>query len=243
MLAQQDVKQAYRRSSIGPFWLTIGIAVQILTIGLVFGLIFKSDLKTYVPFLSVSLVIWNLFANSLSDGASAFISSEAIIKQLHLPHVTFVVRGVIRNLLIASHNAIILPLVALVFGIWPNFSLLSLVPGLVLSTLNLVWVSWLLAIISARYRDMQQILNSLILIAFYTTPVMWFPSLLDDSGLAHLVLGLNPLYHWLQIVRLPIMGQWPTWENWGLAMISAGFGWLATLVVYTKSKNKIAYWV
>jgi ABC-type polysaccharide/polyol phosphate export permease len=97
--------------------------------------------------------------------------------------------------------------------------------------------------ISARFRDMQPIVASVMTIAFYVTPVMWFPKLIENNPLAHLLLGLNPLYHWLQIVRLPIIGQWPTWENWGLALLSAILGWSMTLSAYKRYRNMIAYWV
>jgi ABC-type polysaccharide/polyol phosphate export permease len=72
---------------------------------------------------------------------------------------------------------------------------------------------------------------------------MWYPKLIENNALAHLLLGLNPLYHWLQIVRLPILGQWPTLENWGIALLSAVIGWTATLLAYKKYRNMIAYWV
>lgn len=243
VLGWQDVKQAYRRSAIGPFWLTIGMAVQILTMGLVFGLIFKTESTDYLPFLATSIIFWGLIATSINDGCMTFISSAEIIKQLNLPHYVFVVRTVWRTIVSAAHNLIIIPLVLLFFWRFPGWSLLGIIPGLIFLVLNISWVVWLLGIASARFRDLPQIVSSITTIAFYVTPVMWYPKLIENNSLAHLLLGLNPIYHWLQIVRLPIMGQWPTWENWGLAVLSAGVGWLVTLVAYKKYKNMIAYWI
>jgi ABC-type polysaccharide/polyol phosphate export permease len=90
---------------------------------------------------------------------------------------------------------------------------------------------------------MPPIISSVTTIGFFFTPVMWSPDLLGDNDLAHLLLGLNPFYHWLQIVRLPILGQWPTAENWGLALLIAGIGWAVALLVYKKFRTMIAYWV
>jgi lipopolysaccharide transport system permease protein len=90
---------------------------------------------------------------------------------------------------------------------------------------------------------MPPIVNSLITIAFYVTPVMWFPSLIGDNQLAHLLLGLNPFYHLLQIVRLPVLGELPTIENWGLSLLFAGLGWAAALAIFKKFRTQIAYWV
>lgn len=243
MLGWQDVRQSYRRSALGPFWLTIGMAVQILTMGLVFGLIFKAEISEYVPFLATSIIFWGLISSSINDGCNTFISSEAMIKQLNLPQVQYVVRTVWRNLVSAGHNLVILPIVLLFFWRFPGWALVGLIPGLLILVLNVSWLVWLLGMLSARFRDMPPIVASLTTIAFYVTPVMWYPKLIENNDLAHVLLGLNPLYHWLQIVRLPILGQWPTLENWGLAILSAGIGWAVTLIVYKRYKNMIAYWV
>jgi lipopolysaccharide transport system permease protein len=243
MLGWQDIRQAYRRSAVGPFWLTIGMAIQVVSMGIVFGLIFKTELSDYLPFLATSLIFWGLISSTINDGCMAFVSSEAMIKQLNLHHFQYIVRTVWRNLISAGHNLIILPILLLAFWRWPGWALMSLAPGFFLLVLNISWVVWLLGIISSRFRDMPPIVSSVMTVAFYVTPVMWYPKLIENNDLAHLLLGLNPFYHWLQIVRLPIMGQWPTMENWSLALLSAGIGWTVTLVTFRKFRNMIAFWV
>ena len=126
VLAWQDIRQAYRRSAVGPFWLTIGMAVQIVTIGLVFGQIFKSELTEYLPFLATSLIFWGFMSTSINEGCMTFISSEAMIKQLNLPHFQYVVRTVWRNLVSAGHNLVILPIVMLFFWRFPGWTLIGL---------------------------------------------------------------------------------------------------------------------
>lgn len=243
MLGWQDLKQAYRRSVLGPFWLSLGMAVQIVAMGLVFGLIFKTELTEYLPFLATSIIFWGLISTSIIEGCMSFVSSEAMIRQLNSDHFQYVVRTVWRNVVSAAHNLVILPIVLLFFWKFPGWTLIGLVPGLAILVLNITWVVWLLGMVSARFRDMAPIVLSVMTIAFYVTPVMWYPKLFENNSLAHFLLGLNPFYHWLQIVRLPILGQWPTFENWALALLSAGLGWTITLMVHKKYRNMIAYWV
>jgi lipopolysaccharide transport system permease protein len=242
-LGWQDLRQSYRRSVVGPFWITAGMGVQIVTMGLVFGLIFKTEPADYLPFLATSIIFWGLIAASVNDACVTFISSESMIKQLNLPHYVYVLRVVWKNLLLTGHNLVILPIVLFLFSRLPGTTILSAFPGLVVLVLNLSWITLLLGMLSARFRDMPPIIASCVTIAFYVTPVMWYPTLIDDNSLAHLLLGLNPIYHWLQIVRQPFLGEWPTWENWGLALFSAGIGWGITLLAYRKYRNMIAYWV
>lgn len=243
MLGWQDVRQAYRRSKVGPFWLTIGMAVQILTMSLVFGVIFKTELSEYMPFLATSIILWGLISTSLNEGCNTFITSEAMIKQLSVHHFHYVVRTVWRNLISFGHNLIILPFVFLFCGNWPSWHLIALVPGMLLLVANLTWIVWLLGMSSARFRDMPPIVSSIMTIFFYITPIMWFPKLIENNELSHLLLGLNPFYHWLQIVRQPMLGFWPTWENWSLAALSLATGVTLVAWSYRRYQKMIAYWV
>jgi ABC-type polysaccharide/polyol phosphate export permease len=219
------------------------MAVQIATMGIVFGLIFKINLHDYLPFLASSIVIWGLISASLNEGALGFISAESLIRQLPLNPYVHLLRVLWKNLITFAHNFAILPIVFIAVWHPVNFALLLFVPGLALLAINLLWISAILGLLSTRYRDAPPILTSLVTMAFYVTPIMWLPNLIGDSQVAHLLLGLNPLYHLVQIVRLPVLGQFPTPENWSISLVLAIAGWLLATLVMRKYKNRIAYWV
>lgn len=241
-LGWQDLKQSYRRSALGPFWLTLGMAVQILAIGAVFGLIFESPLEEFLPFLAVSIIMWTFISSSFLDGSMSFITSEAIIRQLPLPHYVYVLRAFWKNVLVLLHNSVILPLVFLAFLRAPNFNLVLLIPSLAISSIFILSVAVVLGYVTTRFRDMQQIMVSIMTVMFYVTPVFWQPNLIP-GGVAHLLLGLNPLYHFLQILRLPLLGQSPTIENWLGAIALSGAGAITAMIVSRKFKDRLAYWV
>ena len=241
-LGWQDVKQAYRRSAVGPFWVTLGMAVQVLAIGLVFGLIFGTPMRDFLPFLAASLILWAFLSSSILDGSMAFVSGEAILRQLPIPQYVHILRSIWKNILLLAHNIVILPIVFLVFLKAPTWNLLLVVPGFLLSTLFLYAGTFILAFVTTRFRDMQQIIGSVMTVMFYVTPVIWQPSLIP-SGTAHLLLGLNPFYHFLQIMRLPILGQAPTFENWALSITMTLIAGSVAYLASNKYKNRLAYWV
>ena len=243
LLAWQDIRQAYRRSAIGPFWITIGMAVQIITMGLVFSLIFKTETREYIPFLAASILIWGFVSTTLLEGCSSLITAESLIKQLNLPTGVYVLRTLFKNLFTFAHNIVLIPIVFLVFMKPISLESLLLIPGIFLVTVNLGWLTLLLGMISARYRDFPPIINSLITIGFFITPVMWSPDLVGDNELAHLLLGLNPLYHLLQVLRLPLLGQIPTLANWSITLAMCFVGWTLAGLFYKKFRSQIAYWV
>lgn len=242
LLGWQDVKQAYRRSSLGPFWITAGMAVQVGAMGLVFGLIFRLPLSEYLPFLATSIVVWGLISSVITDGCNSFIVAESIIKQRQVPIYVFVLRTIWKQMTIFGHNLVIVPFAFLVVLQGFSWSLLLVIPGLAIAIANLTWIAYLLAILSARYRDIPQVVTSVMTILYFVSPVMWKPEVIP-ADVAHLLLGLNPMYHILQVVRLPILGEVPTLENWLLTLALALAGGLAAFLASKKYKNKIAYWV
>ena len=242
-LGWQDVRQSYRRSALGQIWITIGMGVMIGSVGVVFGIIFGSPMEVYLPYVSSSIILWGLLSSILNDGAQAFIAAEGMIKQIPLPKLAHIIRVVWRNMLTTGHNIIIFPLVLLSVGASTNWSVLLFPLGVALAVLSVSGLSLILAVVSTRYRDVPPIVNSVVTVAFYVTPVIWMADNLGDNQLAHLLLGLNPFYHLLQVARLPLLGQLPTLENWGLATLSAGVFWAAGLAIYKTFENRIAYWV
>ena len=116
MLGWQDIRQRYRRSKLGPFWLTISMGIMIAMIGIVFGQVLNSPMEEYLPFLSAGIILWNCFALALMDGSNAFIESQGMIRQIDLPLSLYIVRIIWRNVIICAHNIIILPFVFLAVG-------------------------------------------------------------------------------------------------------------------------------
>lgn len=242
VLGWQDVRQRYRRSALGPFWITIGMGVMIATIGVVFGQIFKAPLHDFFPFLAIGTILWSFMSTVISEGSTGFISAEAIVKQLPIPLFVHMLRMIWRNLLILGHNIVIFPLVLLAVGKPLYWVALLSIPGLLLTIVNLAWVALILGILCARYRDMPQIVNSVLQVVFYLTPIMWMPKLLPQRAGVYL-LDANPFYHMLEIVRAPLLGQAPSALNWTVSITLALVGWTAAIVFFGRYRNRIAYWL
>ena len=216
------------------------MAVQIACIAFVFGIILKVDWISYISYLSVGIVSWNFMSATLTDAPRLFAISASLIKQSPVPLLSFVVRSMWKNLVIFGHNLAILPIVWLIAGAKYSLSAWLVVPGIAVVIVNLIWVSVVLGTLGALFQDIQQLISPVMTVLFYLTPVMWFPELLNDSELAHYVLGLNPFYHLLQLIRLPLLGQFPTFENWFSAISLAIIGAAFAAFVYKANYKKIS---
>jgi ABC-type polysaccharide/polyol phosphate export permease len=242
MLGWQDVKQRYRRSALGPFWLTISMGVIIATIGVVFGNIFKAPMSEFLPFLTAGMIIWTFMSAVISEGCLGFVAAEGVIKQLPLPLFIHVVRVIWRNFLILAHNIVIFPLVLIAVGKPIGLEAFLSIPALLLVCINLSWLVLILAILCARYRDLPQIIGSILQVLFYLTPIMWLPSLLSArTGLV--LLTWNPLFHLIEIVRAPLLSNSLSGLSWAVSAGLAIVGWSIALAFYGRYKTRIAYWL
>ena len=240
LMAWQDIKLRYRGSILGPFWLTLSMGFMILTMGFVYGHLLKTETNDYFPFLTLGLMQWTFMATIMQESCVTFVSSHAYIKQIQLPYTTYIMRTITRNLIVYAHNFIIYILVALYFGIWPGMHLWLLIPGFALLIINCIWVVMLLALICARFRDITPIISSLVQVAFFVTPIIWTPNLLQGHGW---LIEINPFYHFLELIRAPLLGHNPDPLSYPFTFLLAIFGFLATFILFRRFRGRIAYWV
>jgi lipopolysaccharide transport system permease protein len=243
MLGWQDIRQSYRRSVFGQLWITIGMAVTITAIGVVFGTIFGTPLQIFLPYLASGLIVWGLIAGILNEGTVGFTVAESMIKQLPLPKVVYIVRVVWRNLIVSAHNIVILPVVILIVGAPMSWAILLWPAGIFLTVTALSGLALALAVVATRFRDLPPIVNAILTVGFYVSPVIWLKDSLANNELVSSLVSLNPLYHLLQVARLPLIGQYPTLDNWIWATGYGVFFWIVALFMFRRYEKRISYWV
>lgn len=240
MMGWLDIKRRYRRSMLGPFWLTLSMGVTVATLGVLYGSLFNLDGRTYVPFLCLGMVCWDFISKSITEGCRTFLDLEHLIKQIRLPLSVHVAGVVWRNTATFLHNVVIFLLVALIFQVWPGAVGLLVLPGLVLLVLNLFWITLLLALVCARFRDVPQIVQTGVQLLFFVTPVFWKPEMLKDL---RPVVELNPFFHMIELVRAPLLGQVPTALNWIVMLATLVLGGTVTFRLFARFRKRVPYWL
>ena len=239
-LAWLDIRNRYRGSVLGPLWLTLSTGVTFAALGLLYSVLFQLKLGDYLPFLAVSLVLWNMLALTVADGCSMFVSAEGIIRQMPLPYSVHVLRCMLRNIIVAAHSVPLVLVVLVASAGLPGPVALLALPGLALLAVCGFAVLVVLGMLCARFRDIGQIIASAMQLAFFLTPVFWQPEML---GARAWLLALNPFYVMIEIVRGPLLGHAPGLVTWatagGLALVSLGGG----LAFFARFRGRIAFWV
>ncbi|WP_286167351.1 ABC transporter permease [Ochrobactrum sp. 3-3] len=238
----QDVAQRYRRSRVGAFWLTINMAVFIGALGLIFGTLFQSEMREFLPYLCAGVIMWGFISTTLSEGCAAFSGSDGIILQVRMPLFVHVMRVIWRNMIILAHNIVIFPVIALILSHQINLNILWAIPGLVVVILNAAWMVLVLGVVCARFRDMMQVMTNILQVLFYATPIMWMVKILPDH-VSKAFITWNPFYHFIELIRTPLLGGMPTSLNWIVPICLLLVGWAFAIAFYGKYRWRVAYWL
>ena len=240
LMGWDDIRQRYRRSVIGPFWITLSMAVFILVLGVIYSRLFHVTLEDFLPYLTVGFVVWGFMSAAVNDSCIAFIDANRIIKQIKLPYSVYVLRVVWRNFVIFLHTIVIFIPIAIIFKIQPNLTMLYEIPGLLLVGVNLIWLTTVVAILSTRYRDIQPIIGTVIQLGMFATPIMWNVSALGDG---RIVAEVNPVYHLIEITRAPLLGMAPEPRSWLVACGLAIVGSLLAIALMVRASRRIVFWL
>ncbi|MEC4596521.1 ABC transporter permease [Burkholderia vietnamiensis] len=240
LLGWLEIRQRYARSRLGPFWLTISMGVVIGSIGVVYGTLFGQKMGEYLPFLATSLVMWALFSSTVLEGCVSYINSGSYIRQAATPKLVYVLQVVWRNLIVLAHNFVIVVVLFALFGVKNWASLPLFIPGMVVFVLNAMWIAMVVGLLSARFRDLPQIIGALMQVAFYVTPIIYRP---DSLKRFSFIVEWNPLAYLLNVVRQPLIGQAPDATTWAVTIGMVVVGWPLALMLTGRFLKRIPYWV
>jgi ABC-type polysaccharide/polyol phosphate export permease len=240
VLGWDDIRQRYRRSILGPFWITLSLSAFILLMGAIYSHLLHTEARTYMPFLAAGYIFWGFISQTTLESCMAFHDGSRIIKQLKLPSSVYVLRVVWRNFIVLLHTIVIFIPVAFIFKIVPNLTTLYLLPGLFLVCVNQTWVAMILAILNTRFRDIQPIVSTAVPIMLFATPIMWQARSLDSASF---IAEINPLYHVIEIVRAPMLGAAPELQSWLVAGGMAIVGSAVATALLVRTAQRIVFWL
>lgn len=235
-----EVKQRYRRSTLGPWWTTVSMLIFVIVIGGVFSRVFTLDHKLYMPYFCSGYLIWALVSTCIVEATELFRNNSGFIKQIPLPLNIYLFKFLTKNTIIFFHNFVVLLIVFLYYQFNPGINVILAIPGFFLLLLNLYWVSLVIAFACTRFRDLTPIVNSMIQILFLATPISWKKTILNQDSI---YLKYNPLLYVLEIVRDPLLGSIPSTQTYIIVGSITFIGFLSSVYICSFCKQRLAFWV
>ncbi len=245
-LGWQDIRQRYRRSVLGPIWITISMAVTAIALGILYAGLFGNPLAEQLPYILVGFIVWTFVSGCISEGSEVFVANSGLITHLPAPISIHVYRLVWRQTLFFAHNLIVYAVMLVVFPQPLRWTDLSAFPAFGLLVLNGAWVALLIGIVSTRFRDLPPVTQSIVQLLFFLTPIVWiYEDLLDNPNVAERarIVEFNPIFHFVEILRRPMLGMDQHVHNWVVVAAITVIGWTLTLLVMRRYRGRVAYWV
>jgi ABC-type polysaccharide/polyol phosphate export permease len=241
-LAVETVKNQYRRTVVGPWWLTLQTAAYAVGLGVLFGAIFRQPIDEFLPYVAFGFIGYSLLAGLSRAGSAVFVSNASTLKSTRQPLSVVLFRAVAVEVLQFGHQLVIVA-AFLALGLVPlePLVLLSLV-AVALIVANGVAVGLWLGPTVARFRDVGPFVASILQVMIFFTPVFWQVDEIHPDSRTALV-AWNPFAYLLGLFRDPLLGTWPSTATWvGTAIVTA-VNCVLALWVFTRTRSRLPYWV
>lgn len=240
-MAYQDLVSRYRRTALGPWWITLGTGIGAGTMGFVWGSVFNVSLTDFFPYMISGFVFWLFISTCITEGPLVYILSGPALRTIRIPVLTFVFTNVLRHFFTFLHNVVIIVLALIIFQVKISVTTLLVIPGLIILIITAFFATLVLGILGARLRDLSYIISSFMTFLFMLTPIMWDPKIL--TGKKALLAYANPFTYFLGIVREPLLNRVPDLLYYGGALGVMGILMIIGIFLYQKYSHRLVYWV
>lgn len=239
-LAFTDIEVQYKRSLIGFFWVALSFAAFILVKIFVFGRIGGIETDFFAMWVGVGFWLWTLISQTVVEGTRTFLGARSWILGTSLPLPVYVFQTATRTLLrfIFALPAILILIV--IFRWTPDWGWLWIIPAMIVIILNMIWVVLLFGTLGARFNDVVHLLQTIMQVSFFLTPILYVPEMLGDAAY---LLDYNPFTHYLAILREPFLGNGAPLLAWQVVGGCTLIGWALALIVYARSGRYVPFYI
>lgn len=241
LIGTQGLRNRYARSSLGQMWIVLSQAISIGAYGLVWGMLWRMPYETYVPYVGFSSILWLFFTSVVMESTTAFAACQPFFLNQRLPYSFAILATLYRNFLIFLHHVPILMIIMLIFGLPFTSESTWAFAGLALGMVWVLCLGIIVGTVCARYRDMIQVVATLFQVAFFLTPIMWFPEMIPDD--ARGIVEFNPFGAMLSVVRDPLLGRAVQPHAWELLIGGAIVLMLLAPMAMMIVRRRVIYWL
>lgn len=239
-LGLNDVKNRYRRSKLGPMWAGLSILIFVCALGPVYATLMGLELREYIIHLLLGFVVWSFASSVILESGSEFINSANYLISFQLSYSTLMLRVIWRNLIVVGYQMLVFILLAAFLQHPVGLGWLVLPISVFLVTVNVLWVGLVVGILATRFRDLAELINNVLRLVFFITPIIWVPTLNID--LVNIV-EFNPFYHLIEVIRAPLLSNSVPIKSWLVCVALSCAGWSVALPIFAKYRSRVAFWI
>jgi ABC-type polysaccharide/polyol phosphate export permease len=229
-----ETKSKYIRHKFGVLWLTLSNIISIIGLGLLWAEIFSIPTKDFIPSLTIGLILWQFYSGLISEAPTIFIRNSHYLKNFRTPLFYYINLHLFRHLTLFAFNIPIILFIFLYYLDASFFSVIISIAGLAISFIYLYMISSFIAVIGAKLRDIESIINSMMPLMFFFTPIIYSKS---QVKYLEFILYINPFAFFIELVRAPLLSLPYNLSLYLYAIVPAIFIIPILFIYIGKSKN------
>jgi ABC-type polysaccharide/polyol phosphate export permease len=238
--ALEDLRDRYRRTSIGLAWIVLSFALFVAVKVTIFGRLSSVTGTEFGLFVALGFGAWTFISAMVIDACTAYLHARPWMLGTAVPYPVYLLQATFRNWLTFSLIlAVLVPALAWKPTPWATAMLWS-VPGLAAYLLTSVWLAAILAPLCVRFRDLHHAVQTFMRLLFFATPILWLPSM--DPSLAAIA-RWNPATHYISLLREPLLYNTFPAESWAVVAAINLIGLPLGLLVYARTRREVIFWV
>jgi ABC-type polysaccharide/polyol phosphate export permease len=239
--AWDETQQRYRRSVLGIAWIIVSYLVFVAGLAIFFGGFANVDTRHFLIYVALGYAAFQFIVGNIIDGCSVFITSAHWIKSTPLPYSIYVYKSIFRSLFPFALHMICALTIMTLNGWRPTAAAFLAIPAFALYLLNAIWLQYLLGLLSARWRDITHLMGAVTKVLFIMSPVMWVYH--EGTGLVRRIADANPMTHFIEILRGPLMNEPLSAFSWKFALLSTAIGIACTILAGAVMRRRLPFWV
>lgn len=239
--AWDEMQQRYRRSILGVLWIIIAYAIFVGGVSIIFSAFSRQDGAFFVMHVAIGYAAFNFIIGNVTDGCTVFTGARVWIHSIALPHSIHIYRSICRSIFIFGLQFLVAAMILVAAGWRPSLLNLWVLPAIAVFLLNAVAIQYLMGLISARYRDVSHLVTSTTRLLLFITPILW--TRFDLRGIRSLLADFNPVAHYVEIFRAPLMNLEPRPLSWAVVLVLTVLVWVAAVIVAARMRRRLAYWL
>lgn len=238
-----DIVVRYRQSRLGLLWLVAPALVYVWGVGGFFASMQHVPLAAFVGYVAIGYGIFRLTSSVIIESTSAFSSAAPFILDGHVRLSDFVLRVGAKAIF---YFLVSLPVIGVAVVISPDlhpagFATAALTFPLVMA--NVLWIGVVFALVGARFQDLSQFIGNIFMFSFLLTPIVWHADMMPAGSLRGTIMRFNPLYHMVEVVRAPILGQAIAQSSLVYLAAMTLVGWTLAIVAYRRYARFVPIWI
>ncbi|MBR6492327.1 MAG: ABC transporter permease [Paludibacteraceae bacterium] len=213
LFVARNFRTAYKQTVLGPLWFIITPVLSVIVYVAVFGGIanIPTDGVPPILFYLLGISVWGYFASCLSATSNSFVTNADIFGKVYFPRIIMPLVAVTTNLLsfaiqLAIFVAFYIYYIATGTELIIHWQLVLFPFLILLLAFMAVGFGMIFSSMTTKYRDLQIMLNKIISLWVYVTPVIYPLSMVTNEKL-HLAMSLNPVTPVMEAIKYSLLGQ------------------------------------